>query len=415
MRPSLWMCALACATSTALAQEPSAAKRPVTKADSTAADSIALVREMEKLQAVAPAPAAPRAPSAKIAPDISVVGDLVGDLSPDASTQESGARLGVREIELAIQSVVDPYFRGDVYLGFSDVEGARIEQAFLTTTALPWGLQARLGRFLMPVGKQTTTHRHDLHTIEYPWVIQRFLGAEGLKGTGFSVSKVLAPFGFYQELQLSAVDRFGEKDDALQSETAPNKQLDGMGYAARLRNYWDLSQSTNVELSASAITGKREQPALAAPAHDTTITAVNARQSVVGADLTFRWRPLQQGLYKSFILQAEVMHQQNERINAATVPGVYQGPNRDFTGGYVFARWQVGRRLYVGGRFDSLQDPDLGGGTLTAGSGVLEFFPSEFSKLVASFERLSPNGGTATNRLLLQATFAVGPHKPHPF
>lgn len=409
------MCALACATSTAMAQQPAPAKLPVTKADSAAADSLALVREMEKLQATAPAPAAPRATGAKVMPDISVVGDLVGDFSPDGSTQESGARLGVRELELAVQSVVDPYFRGDVYLGFSDVEGARIEQAYMTTTALPWGLQARIGRFLMPVGKQTTTHRHDLHTVEYPLVIQRFLGEEGLKGTGLSVSKVLAPFGFYQELQLSAVDRFGEKDGALQSETPPNKQLDGMGYAARLRNYWDLSQSANLELSASAITGKREQPALAAAAPDAVITAVNARQSVLGADVTFRWRPLQQGLYKSFILQAELMHQRNERIDASAVPGVYEGPDRDFTGGYVFARWQVGRRLYIGGRFDSLQDPELGGGTLTAGSGVLEYFPSEFSKLVASFERLTPSGGPATNRLLLQATFAVGPHKPHPF
>lgn len=409
------MCALACATSTAVAQQPAPAKRPVTKADSAAADSLALVREMEKLQATAPTPAAPRATGAKIMPDISLVGDLVGDLSPDGSTQESGARLGVRELELAVQSAVDPYFRGDVYLGFSDVEGARIEQAYMTTTALPWGLQARLGRFLMPVGKQTTTHRHDLHTVEYPFVIQRFLGEEGLKGTGLSVSKVLAPFGFYQELQLSAVDRFGEKDEALQSETAPNKQLDGMGYAARLRNYWDLSQSANLELSASAITGKREQPALGAAAPDAVITAVNARQSVLGADLTFRWRPLQQGLYKSFILQAELMHQRNERIDASSVPGAYEGPDRDFTGGYVFARWQVGRRLYIGGRFDSLQDPELGGGTLTAGSGVLQYFPSEFSKLVASFERQTPSGGPAINRLLLQATFAVGPHKPHPF
>jgi len=139
------MCALACAASTAVAQQPSSTKRPGTKADSATADSLALIQELEKVQAAAPSPAAPRAPGAKIAPDISVVGDLVGDLSPDGSTQESGARLGVREVELAIQSVVDPYFRGDVYLGFSDVEGARIEQAYLTTTALPWGLQARLG------------------------------------------------------------------------------------------------------------------------------------------------------------------------------------------------------------------------------------------------------------------------------
>jgi hypothetical protein len=45
----------------------------------------------------------------------------------------------------------------------------------------------------------------------------------------------------------------------------------------------------------------------------------------------------------------------------------------------------------------------------------LELFPSEFSKLVAGYEAVSPSGGTVTNRLLFQATFALGPHKPHPF
>ena len=39
------------------------------------------------------------------------------------------------------------------------------------------------------------------------------------------------------------------------------------------------------------------------------MNAVNARQTVIGADFTYRWRPLQQGLYKSFILQAEVLRE----------------------------------------------------------------------------------------------------------
>lgn len=409
------MCALACVASTAAAQVPDSTRRPVTRADSAAADSVALMKALEKLQG-APAPVPPPAAGVKIAPDFSAVGDLVGDLSPKGSTQENGARLGVREVEVAIQAVVDPYFRGDIYLGFNDVEGAAVEQAFLTTTSLPWGLQVRLGRFLMPVGKQNTTHRHDLHAVEYPWALQRFLGAEGLKGTGLGASKVFAPFGFYQELQVTAVDRFGEKDEALTSEEVPNRQLDGLGFSARLRNYWDLSQSTNIELSASAVTGRREQPAALQHAADYSINAVNARQSVVGADVTWRWRPLQQGLYRSFIVQAEVMRQLNQRITIVPedIPR-YGGPGRDFTGGYVFARWQLGRRLFIGSRFDSLQDPERDGATMTAGSGVLEWFPSEFSKLVASFERVSPHGGPALNRLLLQATFAMGPHKPHPF
>jgi hypothetical protein len=62
-----------------------------------------------------------------------------------------------------------------------------------------------------------------------------------------------------------------------------------------------------------------------------------------------------------------------------------------------------------------MEDPELGGETFTAGSGYLEWFPSEFSKLMVAYERTMPTGITATNRILLQASFAIGPHKPHPF
>jgi hypothetical protein len=350
-------------------------------------------------------------------PDISAVGDLIGDLSPRGSTQEDRTRFGIREVEVALQAAVDPYFRGDVFLGFNDEERVAVEQAYLTATALPWGLEVRLGRFLMPFGKQNTTHRHDLHTIEYSLGAQRFLGAEGLKGTGVYASRVFSPFGFYQELILTATDRLGEAPEDVVMPEPVNKKLSGLAYSARLRNYWDLSQSTNLELSASALTGVREQSVENAAAFN----AVGARQSLVGADLTFRWRPLQQGLYKSFILQAEVMRQVNRVPGAlpAPEPGqavVYLGPDRGFTGAYAFARWQVSRRGYLGGRADFVQDAENGGDNTTALSGYMEFFPSEFSKLVAAYERVMPRGVLEpTNRILLQASFAIGPHKPHPF
>jgi hypothetical protein len=99
---------------------------------------------------------------------------------------------------------------------------------------------------------------------------------------------------------------------------------------------------------------------------------------------------------------------------AATTLG-YAGPTRDFTGAYVFARWQTSQRSFIGSRYDFLQDQENDGRTLNAGSVYLEWFPSEFSKLVAGYEAVSPSGGTLLNRLLLQASFALGPHKPHPF
>lgn len=356
-------------------------------------------------------------------PDISAVTDLVADLTPHGSTLADNTRLGVREVELALQAVVDPYFRGDIFLGFSDDEGVHIEQAFLTTTSLP-DLELRLGRFLMPVGKQNTTHRHDLHTIEYPWVLQRFFGEEGLKGTGVMASKVFAPFGFYQELQVTAVDRLREPVAELVPFEPVNRSFGGFGYSARLRNYWDFNQSTNLELSGSAITGKLERALFTTDGIPFVVNGINAtlaRQTMFGGDLTFRWRPLQQGLYQSFILQGEYFRQVNEHRPSV---GFVETPSNTFVvpqilgnynGGYVFARYQIGRRLFVGGRYDNIQDPFFDGHTLIAGSGYLEFYPSEFSKLAVGYERLNQPFLTGENRLLVQASFALGPHRPHPF
>ena len=392
-----------------LAQQPDSARaRQI-------ADSIALVRELEGRgpDTTGQATGSQQRPAnARMLPDISAVGDLIGDLSPDGSTQEDASRFGIREIEIALQAAVDPYFRGDVFLGFSDAEGVHIEQAFVTTTALR-GVELRLGRFMMPVGKQVTTHRHDLHTIEYPWVIQRLFGAEGIKGTGLSVSRVFAPFGFYQELLVTAVDRVGEAPEDLVTEEPINDDLAHLAFSTRLRNYWDLTQAANLELSGSALAGYVEQPFDFGGATP-EVNAVAMNQQTYNIDLTFRWRPLQQGLYRSFIAQGEYYRQNNARDNDPA----FLGPNRDFNGAYGLARWQLTRRWFVAARYDWVEDPELGGETLTAASGYLQWFPSEFSKLTAAFERLMPAaavGTDATNRILLQASFAIGPHKPHPF
>ncbi|HWE43026.1 MAG TPA: hypothetical protein VG432_10995 [Gemmatimonadaceae bacterium] len=439
------VCFSAALPGTAFSQQPDSTRKPVTAADSArqkqdsikaVQDSLDLMKQIDALQAQpqssantggtrgatggAAGPSNPR-----LLPDFSAVGDFVGDLSPRGTTQADSTRFSVREVELAVQAVVDPYFRGDVFLGLSDLEGLSIEQAFLTTTSIP-DLEIKVGRYLMPFGKQNTTHRHDLHTTEYPYVLQRFLSDDGLKGTGIWVSKVFAPFGFYQELQATVVDRLGSRTEGLSTVDAPNKSLGGLGYSARLRNYVDVSEAANLELSFSAITGKREQAlndsyvAGVLLPKNIVANAALARQTVLGSDLTYRWRPLQQGLYKSFILQGEYMRQLNSRSpeipGGGAVAAAYAGPMRNFDGAYAFARWQLTARGFVGARYDWVQDPDAGGRTFTAGSGYLEWFPSEFSKLSAAYEHRTAAGLSAgRDRILLQATFSLGPHKPHPF
>ena len=409
-------------------------QRDTTRADSAArarADSIRLVRELEALgrdttgapRAQATGQAGPTNP--RFLPDISAIGDFIGDFTSRRSTQETGRRFDIREVELAVQAAVDPYFRADIILGLSDEEGIAIEESYLTAIRLPGGLQGRLGRFHMPIGKLNTTHRAELlGNIEYPYVIQRFLGPEGGKGTGMWLSGIFAPLGFYQEVQVTVVDGIGESEEELVAETPSNATAAGLGYSLRLRNYLDLSESSNLELSGSVATSRRAQPVVCSSPDDgpcpllAELNAVNARQSIVGADVTFRWRPLQQGLYRSFLLQAEFLRQLNQRSPALPPPStgvVYDGPTRGFSGAYLFSRYQIGRRSFVGARGDWLEDPEADGEPLRAASVFLQFFPSEFSKFVLGFERTMPRGQQATNRLLLQSTFAVGPHRPHPF
>ena len=107
-----------------------------TRADSARiADSIAVVRELERMQAEPKTPPSQQPTgqggptNPRLLPDISAVGDLVGDLSPKGSTQADGDRFSVREVEIAVQAAVDPFFRGDVFLGISDLEKVSIEQA----------------------------------------------------------------------------------------------------------------------------------------------------------------------------------------------------------------------------------------------------------------------------------------------
>jgi hypothetical protein len=137
---------------------------------------------------------------------------------------------------------------------------------------------------------------------------------------------------------------------------------------------------------------------------------------VIGVDLTYRWRPLQQGPYRSFLFRIEGMRQINDDDPELPDGVTYAGPTRSYNGGYAFARYQLTRRTFVGVRGDVLEEPEADGAKLKAGSAYFQFYPSEFSKIVAGFERLSLDGGIEkTNRLVLQATFAIGPHKPHPF
>ena len=375
-----------------------------------------LIEELGRADTAYAQPAVPPGGQSRSAlnPDLSAIGEFLIDLSPEEATLEGGDRFQVREVEVGIQGAVDPYFRYDAFVGIhGDV--VELEEGYATTLGLPAGLQVKLGKFHLPFGKVNLTHRPELHTIDYPLYVQEYFGEEGFSSAGVWGSVIGAPLGFFQELSVVAAngaeaEEHGEEEahaalaSAQDEEDAEERDLlDDLGdrlFVGHLKNSIDLSEAANLELGGSIATGEDEE---------------SGRTNLYRIDAIYRWKPPQFATYRSAVLQAEVAWRDPE-----------EGDTR--LGAFAFGQWQLSRRSYVGARWDyvelaeheELDVPDEAEeseepASLQAGQIILRYFPTEFSQLRVVYERRVPDVGEGIDRVLFQATVALGPHRPHPF
>lgn len=93
----------------------------------------------------------------------------------------------LREVELTFTGTVDPYFDAMAMLGFSDHD-VEVEEAFITSRMLPWGLQVKAGKFFSDVGYINKQHMHDWLFADAPWMREYLFGDEGLNEVGIQLS-----------------------------------------------------------------------------------------------------------------------------------------------------------------------------------------------------------------------------------
>ena len=169
------------------------AQVPVSKADSTANDSLLLKQVEQQMAAGAttdqPAPQQTRS-GISSNPDIGVVADFRAAYT---SQGKKNVDAYLNETELSFQSVVDPYIRADFFLSFSrdpDTHkyGATVEEGYLTTLSLPAKLQLKAGKFREAVGRINPVHPHALPFIDLPNAYVNYFGEEGLNDEGVSLS-----------------------------------------------------------------------------------------------------------------------------------------------------------------------------------------------------------------------------------
>ena len=387
------------------------------------------LRQM-KAQAVQPAPPAAPAPQAAatppptvpeprlggagaaaakaLNPDISMIGDFIASaghnpINPTPSFQ-------MHESELGVQAIVDPYARADFFLSFGE-EGVNLEEGFLTFTALPASFVVKGGKMRAAFGKVNTLHNHVLPWVDRPLVTQNLVGGEdGIDDAGVSVQRILpAPRNWF-------VEGTGQvyRGDSADVFTASTK--DDLSVVGHLRAYKDLTDNTNLDLGASYSRG-----------HTLFDTPSISRQfggdfiaQLYGIDATYRWKPLQRAIYRSFVVRSEfIWRQQNQPSLAACLsitcpPNTVPGFQRAF-GFYTSADYQFARRWFFGGRVDSSDRAFNARLNDKGGSLVLTYWPSEFSQLRGQYRLTRYAENFDAHELFVQLQFALGAHGAHPF
>jgi hypothetical protein len=380
---------------------------------------------------------------AKLLPDISVNGSVAlsafpnGPSDPDLRAHDpidNGFTL--QEIELAFTSIIDPFFRADIFyaVGLDEIE---LEEGYITTLVeLPLDMQIRAGQMLTKFGRQNQQHLHSWIFNDLPLPNRRFFGGESFRDLAleatfplptdrlFSRGEFAPPF-WTSELNFAFQQgtndvSFGEKDYGGPFLDAAPSFL----YTARLQNFFDLTETDGLTIGLNG----------ALSANDTSSDPeARANQTLIlGADVYYRHRPLRGFSYFTFTAEY-FLRQAQLGDNAAAVvveDAVYLQAvsrlNRNWELAFRFDA--VGFVSQVNGEEDVFDDPESASARFQPRdelrvSGAVTYYTSEFFRLrlqggYDQSQVLDENGviqSQAFPEVILQANFVIGVHGAHSY
>lgn len=351
----------------------------------------------------------------------------------------------LQQTELAAQGAVDPNFVGNAFIVWQIDEvgetSVELEEAYLTTTNLPYDLQLKVGHYLVSFGRLNQQHSHEWYFADDAIVHARLLGADGFRGPGGSLSWLL-PTDFYLEYIAGAVNPRGETLESFfgNDETAPpyvgssgaelpGALAGGPFVSAGVRNLADMVWTQRL-MTSMDLTPEHAFVAGVSAAFGPNASGSGGNTQIYGVDAFYKWKPLDgnQG-WPHLIAQAEWMAR---RYKAASFSGDLDGDGipDDFAGGvfrdsgfYAQLIWGFERPWEACFRVDYFN----GDGTTTGGatsldlysrlSANLTYYPTEFSRirLQTNVSKLGLFDDETFLSVWLQFEIVIGQHGVHKF
>jgi hypothetical protein len=248
---------------------------------------------------------------------------------------------------------------------------------------VPGGLGLTLGRFYQHLGTLNRWHSHALYFQNRSLPHLAFIGEEPLAQTGVSIYWLLPS------------ERFGTWQAWFEVTRAANEALFGESerptYLGHLNAFWDLSPSLDLDLGVSVVTGQFQGPDL------------RYDQRLFNVEGALTWRPPGRSGYREAVLRGGVMVRNPVHGVAGLTPS-------SATGIWSMAEVRLGRQWLVGARYDWVENPEDPEETAWLVSPTLTWWQSEYVRVRAEYDILGRTGGNE-GQLLVQVTFAMGPHK----
>ncbi len=328
--------------------------------------------------------------------------------------------------ELVLFAAVDPYF--DLFTTFHLSEGDfEIEEAYVTSRRLPWGLGLKIGKFLSSFGRINAQHAHNWDFMEKPLVHLAIFGAEGLSEKGIQLNWV-APTDFFltlgvETLQGTNENSFGtEGFHVINATTAEELDI----AETPLPNLWTFFGKTSVE-TGNLVT-------LAGVSYATGLTRVNLLEDehephafsgttgIFGVDV-----------YAKYIIDSHrYLSFQGEYLARKITGWQYNVLNNDLdgfkverlpmtkkqAGGYAQLIYRFHKTWRLGVRWETLQKNALAD-NLNRYSVMLDYSPTEFSRIRLQYNRnqfqFIGDKRKDYNEFVLQFNVAIGAHGAHAF
>jgi hypothetical protein len=333
------------------------------------------------------------------------------------------------ESELIFAASIDPYFRGQLVAALTPENEVEVEEAFFQTLALGKGFTLKGGRFLSGIGYQNEMHQHVWDFYDAPLAYKAFLGGR-LNDDGVQL-RWLAPTELFLE--------FGAELGRGRGFPAAERNRNGAGAASFFTHLGgDLGPSTAWRAGLSHLQARPENRAF----KDADSLGNPVTQSFSGisrlwiADFVLKWAPQGNATVTNLKLQGEYFRRDESGTltydRGTAVSGNFASRQ---SGWYLQGAYQFMPRWRVGLRYDRLDRGTVGNGIVAAGLGLsaadfgplmtaynpsrstvmLDWSPSEFSRLRLQLASDKSRAGMTDNQVLVQYIFSLGAHGAHKF